>query len=229
MNSPKVSEKAIKPFHTAKSIGILGGTFDPIHNGHIIPLLSSAQKLSLTQVFLMPTHIPPHKSTVIATPKQRAAMVELACKDHHYLALDQRELNRKSTTYTVDTLREIRTENSADTTIYFFIGMDSLLNFSQWKHHAEILSLCNLIVNTRPGFCLTSADETTQAIITQHQVTSVEQLQQHHCGGIYFAPPCHEDISSTQIRQLIKQGHNSKNFMPKSVFDYIQQQQLYLR
>jgi len=227
MNSTQAFEQ--KSTHHTNCIGILGGTFDPIHNGHITPLLSAAKTLSLTQVLLMPTHIPPHKSTVIATPTQRAAMVELACKDYPLLALDKRELNRNATTYTVETLREIRAENPQDTNIYFFIGMDSLLNFNQWKHHAEILSLCHLVVNTRPGFCLTSADKTTQAIITKHQVASVAQLQQQPCGGIYFAPPCHEDISSTQIRQLIKQGDNSKNFMSKSVFDYIQQQQLYLR
>ena len=212
-----------------KHIGILGGNFDPIHYGHLKPLLHASKQLSLQQVLLMPAHIPPHKHSVVASSAQRALMVELACKEDKLLQFDDRELQRNSTSYTIETLKEIKSLSSKNTQLYFFIGMDSLLSFSTWYQYSEILSLCHLVVNTRPNFNLNTANNATLELLNNHQITRIEELKQQAFGGIYFAKTNEEDISSTQIRHQLQQGKNCAALLPETVYHYIKQQQLYIK
>lgn len=211
-----------------KHIGILGGSFDPIHYGHLKPVLATAKQLALTQVLLMPAHIPAHKKSLIASPDQRAAMVGLACKENELLQLDARELQRNSTSYTITTLKEIKVSISELSQLYFFIGMDSLLTFSTWYQHTEILNLCHLVVNSRPNFNLATANKRTKTLLANHQINSIEQLKQQEVGGIYIATPDEHNISSTQIRHNLQHGINCDQLIPKAVYDYITKQQLYL-
>ncbi len=211
-----------------KHLGILGGSFDPIHHGHIKPVIAAAKQLSLSRVLLIPTHIPAHKPSLVATPEQRATMVKLACKEDKLLQLDNRELQRNTTSYTLTTLKEIKANSQQPTHLYFFIGMDSLLSFTTWYQHTEILSLCHLVVNTRPNFNLNTANAATIALLNKHKVKTIEKLRQQPFGGIYFTQTTEENISSTQIRHQLQQGKNCTELIPEAIYRYIKKQQLYL-
>jgi nicotinate-nucleotide adenylyltransferase len=236
MNSPN----ALIGHKSKHSIGILGGTFDPIHYGHLKPAQQTAQWLGLEQIILLPAHIPAHKQTTFATTHQRVDMVRLACKVDPLFTLDPRETQRDSTSYTVDTLRQIKQEHP-DSIIYFLIGLDSLLSFHLWSRYQEILSLCHLVVNARPRYDLKTIGTATQKLLTQYQIDSLEQVKRKDSGYIIFNPLSFHssslfDISSTEIRKKIiqahlliptKETHSFHDFLPPKVAHYIEENQLY--
>lgn len=207
-------------------IALLGGTFDPIHLGHILPAQETAQWLGAEQLHLIPAHIPPHKAGTHATAKQRAKMVALVCEEIKALSLDTRELNRQSSSFTVDTLQEIKAEQPcAD--LYFIMGMDSLLSFTTWHCWQEILSLCNLVVNVRPGYCHLALETALDPILTSRLTYCLSQLQDQQCGQIILHECTPVDISSTEIRAKIKAGLNCSQHLTLPVYDYIEQYKLY--
>ena len=209
-----------------KIIALLGGTFDPIHLGHILPAQETAQWLGAEQLHLIPAHIPPHKSATHANAKQRAKMVSLVCDNHDVFTFDNRELNRQSPSYTVDTLHEIKAEQpSAD--LYFIMGMDSLLSFTKWRRWQEILTLCNLVVNIRPGYPHLALKAALAPELSARLIYSPTQLPHQHTGKIILHESSPVDISSTQIRTKIKAGSGYSQYLPKPVYDYIEQNQLY--
>jgi len=211
-----------------KVIAILGGTFDPIHNGHILPAKHVAKWLGINEIHLMPTHLPPHKNTVSASPKQRADMVKLVCDSETLFVCDQRELKRKTVSYTVDTLREIKRE-FPQTTLFFIIGMDSLLSFTQWHCWQEILTLCHLVVNCRPNHSVENCPNDTQLLLKNHQLSKsvAPPFINKQAGYILFPPEIACDVSSTLIRSKIKERQSCYNLMPTSVLNYINKHQLY--
>ncbi len=218
------------PKQTGNDIGVFGGTFDPIHYGHLNAVSKAAKWLALSHVYLIPAHIPPHKNKTVANAKQRATMVALACQEQPLFQLDRRELNRNTPSYTVETLKEISVAHPTKT-IYFFMGMDALLTFTTWHQWQAILQLCHLVVCSRAKITNAQYNQQTHELLANHQINLAE-LAQQNTGGILFAPINDHDISSTEIRQLLKQqkiqAANYQPLMPKAVFDYIQQQQLYL-
>jgi nicotinate-nucleotide adenylyltransferase len=208
-----------------QAIGFLGGSFDPIHNGHLLPAIEVAQRLQLKTLFLMPNHIAPHKAGSYCNAKQRSKMVELAVQASSLLQVDKRELNRNSASYTIDTLKEIRDEY-VDTPICFMMGMDSLINFNSWFQWQDILNYCHLVICARPGW-KGEFNDTISALLEKHQTTSVADLHKGHAGKIYFQDTTQFDISSTLVRHNIKKNINIKNLLPRTVCEYIQQHQLY--
>ncbi|SET89018.1 nicotinate-nucleotide adenylyltransferase [Thalassotalea agarivorans] len=205
------------------AIALLGGTFDPVHNGHIAMANHVADFLGLDKVSLMPAFIPPHKNSTKTSVEHRVAMLELAIKQQPRLNLDLRELSRNAPSFTVDTLKELK-QAQPDRVIYFLIGMDSLLSFNTWKNYEQILTLCHLVVTTRPGFDPNKANDTVKAIIANAKATEYAQA-----GQIIFTPPFAADMSSTELRQAIVQGTDNSNEipLPKAVLSYIKQHQLY--
>jgi nicotinate-nucleotide adenylyltransferase len=147
-----------------KSIAILGGTFDPIHYGHILPAQHVRTWLGVDHITLLPAHIPPHKQTTTVNSIHRTAMVRLICQHEAGFICDARELNRSSHSYTVESLKEIKAE-SPNTQLFFIIGMDSLHTFMQWHQWEEILTLCHLVVNTRPHYHISQLPSTTQQLV----------------------------------------------------------------
>jgi len=213
-----------------KGIAILGGTFDPIHLGHTLSAQAVADELGLQKVLLIPAHIPPHKISPDLVPhassQQRAAMVEIACQSSTIFLCDQRELQRSGHSYTVDTLKELKLQYP-NQPLYFIIGMDSLMTFSRWHQYQEILSLCNLVVNTRPNYSFNQLNDETKELLTNHKTTDVTQLIQYEAGRIFFAKQCFFDISSTQIRQqLMKKQRCDQQLLP-SISEYINKNNLY--
>ncbi len=218
--------KQVNLDNNAENIGILGGTFDPIHYGHIKPTLAAAKWLALDKVKLMPAHIPPHKPTTYASSKQRLAMVKLVCQQYPTFTYDARELNRNTPSFTVETLQEIKAEQP-NSRLFFFIGMDSFINFCTWHHYPKILQLCHLVVSARPNYTLTNLDDLGKNLLNKHQLKSPSQAKICDAGGILLAPEYHYDISSTTIREIFNTPKIAKQHLPEAVFDYIVEQKLY--
>ena len=212
-------------FIPSRAIGILGGTFDPIHYGHLRPCLDLLQQLNLAEVRLMPNHIPPHRATPGSSSAHRLAMAKLAVIDCDELSVDTRELTRTTPSYTIDTLIELAAENP-HTPVCFLIGLDSLNNLHTWHRWQELLSYCHLVVSYRPNYALTLAPE-VQKIFEQVQTTNVEDLQQQKQGRILLWPSTQLEISATRIRQLIKHQQSPQYLLPDNVLSYIHKNKLY--
>jgi len=213
-----------------KGLGILGGSFDPIHLGHTQSAKAVAKELGLAKILLIPAHISPLKITPELMPhansEQRAAMVDIACHQDALFSCDTRELKREGHSYTVETLKELKIQYP-NRPLHFIIGMDSLITFTQWHQYQEILSLCHLVVNTRPNHTLDNINIETIALLDNHQTTDITQLSKVEAGNIFFAKPNFYDISSTQIRQKIAQDQACNNQLIPEILDYIDKNKLY--
>lgn len=201
------------------AIGFLGGTFDPIHFGHLRPAIEIQQALKLSSLYLMPNYIAPHKAASHASSIQRIEMVKLAINGIAKFDIDTRELLREKPSYTIDTLKILRAEYP-NTPICFIMGMDSLLSFDSWHQYQDILSFCHLIISQRPGwspvFNATVAD-----IVAKHQTKDPARLHQTLAGHIYFQTTSQLDISSSSIRQCLSEQRSIDFLTPQTVCDYI--------
>lgn len=211
---------------TPPQLALLGGTFDPIHLGHTIPAKAIAKWLSLTSVTLLPAHIPPHKARPKVCSATRVEMVKLVCQQDPLFKLDTRELNRNKPSYTVDTLFELKREQP-NSQIFFLIGMDSLLSLTRWVRYREILSMCHIVVSTRPGYDLGQLPLETINLLDEFK-SSKEHALSKPAGCILFAPTCEYDISSSTIREKLRAGVNADSLLPAEVSEYISANKLYL-
>jgi len=207
------------------AIGFLGGSFDPIHFGHLRPAIEIQEALELSALFLMPNYIAPHKPGSIATTKQRIEMLQLAIKETPQLKIDTQEMLRKSPSYTVETLKLLR-EQHPNTPICFIMGMDSLINFDSWYQYQDILQYCHLIISHRPGWQPTF-NPTVTALLEKHQVDNIDFVTQKLSGCIYFQTTTQLAISSSKIRALLANNKPINYLTPHAVCRYIQTQQCY--
>lgn len=216
------------------SIGILGGTFNPIHLGHTLPAKAVAAHLLLDEILLIPASIPPHKTSPNVSAKHRTAMVKLACDAELLFSCDERELKRDGYSFTVDTLKELSKEHPS-ACLYFIMGLDSLLTFTAWHKYQEILSLCHIVVNTRPNYQLSDINQTTQLLLNQHQVEDVKALKNTKSGSILLLPNSlpnydkHLDIklSSSEVRQRLLKKQDCQHLIDPKVFAFINKNNLY--
>ena len=206
---------------------LFGGTFDPIHYGHLKPVEILANQIGLQRVTIMPNNVPPHRPQPEASAAQRKMMLELAIADKPLFQLDERELRRDSPSYTAQTLQEWRAEQGPETPLAFIIGQDSLLTFPGWYQYQTILENSHVIVCRRPGYALTMKEEQHQQWLEQHLTHQVEDLHSLPAGKIYLAETPWFDISATLIRQRLQQGLPCDEMLPLPVLRYIQQQGLY--
>ncbi|MGB7801063.1 nicotinate-nucleotide adenylyltransferase [Buttiauxella sp.] len=206
---------------------LFGGTFDPIHYGHLRPVESLAKQVALQHVTIMPNNVPPHRPQPLANSQQRKAMVELAIAQKPLFRLDDRELQRETPSYTVETLEQLRAEIGITQPLAFIIGQDSLLSLQRWYRWETLLTLCHLLVCQRPGYSLTMNTPAEQQWLEAHQTSSVEQLHALPAGKIYLAQTPLYDISATDIRQRLEQHLPCDDLLPPAVAEFIRQHQLY--
>lgn len=210
---------------THKAIGILGGTFDPIHMGHLRMALELHDTLDLTKVHLIPCYQPVHRKMPMASPAQRLEMVQCAIMNEPVLVADDREIRRKNPSYTIDTLLELRQE-MPNTPLCLIIGIDAFLSFTSWHRWKEILDLSHLIVAHRPHYQLPLTGIVAD-LFKERLQSEIAYIHENAAGGILFRPITQLEISATDIRKQIAMGRNPRYLLPNSVYDYIKQHGTY--
>ncbi|MGG5214863.1 nicotinate-nucleotide adenylyltransferase [Rahnella variigena] len=211
----------------APLLAFFGGTFDPIHYGHLKPVASLAKIAGFNQVILLPNNVPPHRPQPEATAQQRLQMVELAVAADPLFSVDPRELMVDTPSYTIETLATLRKEHGDDCPLAFIIGQDSLLTLHKWHRWASLLDFCHLVVMARPGYKEHLDTPELQKWYDAHRVTDAEKLKQKPCGFIYQANTPLLDISATEIRERRHAGLDCSDLLPAAVEHYIESQGLY--
>lgn len=202
-----------------KALGILGGTFDPVHLGHLRMALELYEALDLAKVHIIPCFQPVHRKLPTATPEERLAMVECAVAKEPALFADAREIYRKGPSYMVDTLNEMRTE-IPDTPLCLLLGIDAFLGFASWHCWRDILNLAHIIVAHRPQYHLPTAGIIAE-LLKERLQNDGTFIHKNLFGGILLRPITSLEISATDIRKQIAMGRNPRYLLPDSVYDYI--------
>ena len=196
-------------------IGILGGTFDPVHLGHLLIAEESRIGLQLDQVLFVPAGRPWLKEgQPLTEANHRVRMVELAIASNPHFQVRRDEVDRPGLSYTVDTLEELRAELPADTELYFILGLDAFESFHRWKEPEMILDLCRLVVVSRPGY----ADNERDQLLARYR---------SHGDRICLLPVHSVDFSATEIRRRTAAGISFRYQVPEAVETYIFDQRLY--
>lgn len=211
------------------SMGILGGTFDPVHYGHLRPAEEVREALQLSELRFTPARIPPHRERPRLSPQVRAELVELAIADNPGATLDTRELYREGPSYTVDTLLQIWAErrgSAARESICLILGYDTFLGLPGWSRWQQLCELAHLVVTERPGVSGRIPAE-LDAVLAERRITEPRLLHTQPAGGIYFQPVTPLPISATGIRRALASGRSVRYLLPESVRERIVTDSLY--
>lgn len=207
-----------------KQINLLGGTFDPIHIGHIGIARAVAKECHLNRVDLMPCHLPPHRQSPGVSAEHRLNMVKLATAPYPELGVENIELKRTTLSYTAETIRLLRQQHPS-ATLNLIIGMDSLTRFCSWHQWQTILNHANLIVCRRPGYTVEQGD--AAKLLAQYRCQSLGQFQQQQNGSIWLSANDMIPISATELRMALHQQQPVQKWLTTDVLGYIRQHQLY--
>ncbi|WP_027150354.1 nicotinate-nucleotide adenylyltransferase [Methylobacter tundripaludum] len=207
-------------------IGIFGGTFDPVHYGHLRSALEVKDIFGLTEVRLIPCANPPHREQPAVTPEMRLQMLELAIKTQPGLKIDTRELDRydlrQTPSYMVDTLESLRQEFPSEP-LLLFIGSDAFKHLTGWHQWQRLFDYAHIVVMTRPGFEIQQLDDFFKARLA----VDIKELAQDPAGKLCFQQVTQLDISATAIRDIIARKQNPVFLLPDAVIEYIKQNKLY--
>jgi len=208
-------------------IGIFGGTFDPVHYGHIKPALSVMQSLNLSQLRFIPNRLPPHRTEPWLSVEQRLALLKSALEKYPEAVIDERELNREGPSYMVETLASLK-QDFSDDGLCLIIGMDVFFGLTSWYQWRSIFDYCHLVVTTRPGFeqsfdqaqvleQIGKLDTTDYDFLAKKITTDVSVLTSQAAGRILLQSVPQLDISSTRIREKCLSGEDISDYMPAAV------------
>lgn len=209
-------------------IGIYGGTFDPIHYGHLRIMEELSNSIDWDRVYFVPSGSPRLRNAPVASRDHRSAMVSLAIQGNRKFMLDDREIKRAGISTTVESLQEYRSEYGHATALCFIMGMDVFENIHQWHNWRELFNLCHLIIVNRPGSAslMTLHHDIKEELNARHVLT-VDHFRYRSHGSIYMAQTPLLEISATQIRTLLTAGRSIRYLLPDAVLDYIQSNHLY--
>ena len=201
-----------------KKIGILGGTFNPVHNGHLKMARAARDKFSLDRVLFIPDYLPPHKpGDGVASGRHRLAMLRRALRGHPEYRISEIELKRKGKSYTVETLRELRAQLGSRPEFFLIMGADNLLDISTWREIAALVRLCRIIAVTRPGFKLSR-------LRGENRAWARRLRREGRLNYINLLLP----VSSREIREKVRRGDKWTAMVPPEVAPYIEDKHLYL-
>ena len=196
----------------ADKIGIMGGTFDPIHYGHLLAAEECRRQLALDRVVFVPTGAPPHKKNrPVTAAEDRYAMTLLATAGVREFSVSRTEIDRERPSHTVDTLVEFLDSSAPSNELFFITGLDALLGIDTWKDYMRLPSLCTLVTATRPGYSVAGVDDLPSEILRGLKLVEIPQ----------FA------ISSTEIRERVRSGRGIRFLVPHLVENYIEYGRLY--
>ncbi len=204
---------------------IFGGTFDPIHHGHLRVALEASEQLDAL-IHMVPANVPPHRTQPIATPLQRLHMLRLAIQNTPQLIADERELRRNRPSYTVDTLSELRQELGAEIPLALIVGWDAFAGLSSWHRWHEMFSLAHLCVLTRPGVERELEAEVASELYSR-KTDQVAKLKEMPSGRIFLMRVTALEISASQIRAIYRDGLAPNFLLPERVQKYIAEQKIY--
>ncbi|MFO0700543.1 MAG: nicotinate-nucleotide adenylyltransferase [Nitrospira sp.] len=237
MNFPTSQHSALNTQPSSqKRLGLLGGSFNPIHNGHLTIAQEVYKRLQLSQVLFIPTGDPPHKqSGSLAPARARLEMVELAIAETPFFKVSTIEINRVGKSYSIDTVREVNAQYGPSWKLFFIIGLDAFLEFSTWRAPEILLRLCHFVVVPRPGQVLHSL--TKMPLLSNLDAQALRQLDLGAIDRVDITipdssgltclaiPPCF--ISASEIRKRVRCGLSLANMLPPPVESYILQKSLY--
>ena len=202
-----------------KPIGVFGGTFDPIHYGHLRTAFEMLQALRFHSVRFTPCGDPPHRGTTFANAEDRLAMVRVAVADQPGFVVDDREIRRDGPSYSIDTLISLR-EEFPDRSLGLILGMDAFLGLPQWHRWQEILNTAHIIVAHRPGWKAPDIGLLGD-LLTDHGTHRVDDLHDSLAGKVHIHAVTQLEISSTEIRELVEAGRDPRFLMPDTVRNVI--------
>jgi nicotinate-nucleotide adenylyltransferase len=211
-------------------IGLFGGTFDPIHWGHLRSAEEVREAFALDRILFIPTAKPPHKRGQTKTSaRDRLAMVRLALASNPGFAVSTVEIKRPGVSYSIDTLRYFAARNSGDNTYYFILGLDAFREIGSWKDFREVFPLCNFIVTSRPGSrkanLLSGVSIAVQKLFCYD---SARKVYRHRSGtALHFLQLTDFAVSASDIRARVRQKKSIRYLVPKTVEDYIRRRRLY--
>ncbi len=215
---------------TTQCIILLGGSFDPVHVGHVALGRHFCDLFKTHALRLIPTGTPWQKLPLKANPQQRIAMLKYAFEPLELsITIDTQEINRPGATYTIDTLRSIRDEVGPTAPIIFLMGTDQLFHLNTWHQWKHLFNLCNIAVSTRPGFPDLLA-HFPKAIVDEFspRLSFPKEMTSTPAGLTYFSTDLHIDISATTIRTALQNNQNAASWIPTPVLRYIKEHNLYI-
>lgn len=203
-------------------IGIYGGTFNPVHFGHLRTALEVKELFALDQLRLIPCRLPPHRDEPDVSSEFRLRMLEMAIANTPGFSVDRCELDRDGPSYMVDTLQSLREELGGEP-LLLFIGADAFSGLERWYQWQRLFDYAHLVVMTRPGY----VRQTLSDFLQQRIIEDGAQLKSRLAGGLFFQAVTSLDISATKIRQIIAAGGNPQFLLPDDLLAFIQKHQLY--
>ena len=219
-----MNKNALKS-NTPRSIGIFGGTFDPIHYGHLRIALECKEALKLDELRMIPCARPPHRAHPAGSAEQRLAMLQVALENSDHIIADDRELRRSGLSYTVDTLQSFKYDYP-QSALYLILGSDSFQSLPTWHNWGRILELANIVIAKRPD----SGDDRlsdTGKILSDHFIEDLESYQGSLFGKIFQLKVSQLEISSTRVRDLVADNKSPQYLLPEAVIKYIKSNLLY--
>lgn len=214
-------------------VGIFGGTFDPVHYGHLRTAIEIVEHFKLSELRILPCGTPPLKQAARASSQQRMRMLELAFNGQPDIKIDTTEINREGPSYTIDTLTTIR-KSLKEVPIILFLGTDTLPTINQWHRWEELLDLAHLVFITRPGWELNAIESdnklpaVVKQLILENEVKDIDKLYAIDAGNILMFPTRQLNISSSDIRSMVQNNKSTQFLLPDNVIHYIETENLYL-
>jgi len=212
--------------NTVRARVIFGGTFDPIHHGHLRAAVEIAEALNVAQIDLIPSRDPVHRGVPGALASARMAMVRQAVASEPLLVANPIELEAQRESFTLFTLQEMRAELGAEPPLVLVMGMDAFLGLESWRGWQDLLGYCHILVLMRPGYH-PKMSAALESLLAQHGTEELDELLHDSAGHIYLFEQTPLEVSASQVRQIIASGQNPRYLIPDAVWSYIQENELY--